>query len=267
MASEIGTTSAQRIVELRAEVRRYQARYGTLEGMDDVLRAESALAARQRRYDWLVEEAERIARQMPAAESEVERLEDWMEFCLADVIARTQKAHAEGWSPVPVMGYRLWAVTPEGLNGVRMTWPGRTMVATCRLRSGDDEVPHTDGGCGRLGCGVYAAKSVDRLLHEFDLDGIGDVAVGLVALTGKVVEHETGYRGAMATVVALAAELDTHLLVTSDPTHIERVFAHPAVIEAEPEVEEPRQRLLQMEAYVEQQARRSAPWTLASNSG
>ncbi len=68
-------------------------------------------------------------------------------------------------------------------------------------------------------------------------------------------------------MVALAASFGAHLLVTSDPSQIDRVFARPTLIKREPEVEAPRQRLLQMGAFVEQQARRSTPWTLASNSG
>jgi hypothetical protein len=267
MEPEFSPRSAKRIAELRAEVRHYEARYGALEGTAEVQRAEAALLARQRRYNCLVEEAERLARQVRSAQDEVDRLEAWIEFCLADVVSRAKRDHAEGWSPTAVMGYRLWAVTPDGLNGVRMTWPGRTLVATCRRRGDDGEVPHADGGCGRLGCGVYAAKSLDELLKGFDLEEIGDVALGLVEMTGKVVEHESGYRGAVATAGALAAELDGHVLVTSDPVEIERVFAHPAVITAGPEVETPRQRLFQMETYIEQRARRNTPWTLATSSG
>ncbi|MGD2052023.1 MAG: hypothetical protein PVI35_06055 [Acidimicrobiia bacterium] len=266
MEPEYSPGAAERIAQLRAEVRRYQVRYGALEGTDEVLAAEKAFLVRQRRSAWLVGEAERAAAEARSAQAEVERLEAWIEYCLEEIVTRERRAHAEGWSPVPVMGFRVWAVTLEGLNGVRERWRTRTMAATCRHRPDDGEIPHSDGGCGRLGCGVYAAKSLDDLLDGFDVAEIGDVALGMVELTGKVIEHETGYRGAVATVVALAAECDGHLLLSSDPTRIDRVFARPAVIKTAPEVEAPR-RLEEMETYIRQRARRNTPWTLASSSG
>ena len=263
---DFGSDGAQKIADLRTKVRRYQARYGELEGMVDLEKANRALAVRQRRLDQLSEEYQRIASRMRSLTAEVERIERWMEFCVEDVVARARRAHAEGWSPTAVLGYRLWAVGPDGMHGVKMAWRERTMTATCLARGGSDEIPHTDGRCGRLGCGVYAAKSIDSLFRGFDVTGIGDVAVGLVALTGKVVEHETGYRAAEATVVALGACHGSHLLLTSDPDHIDQVFADPSLITNEPVVETQQERLLEMETYVEQAARRATPWTLASSS-
>jgi hypothetical protein len=266
MDVDLGSNHKQRIVELRATIRQYQDRYGDLDGVADVAEASSALAVRQRRLDWLAKEYERVGSQMRSLRSEVERIERWIEFCLEDVVARAKRAHAEGWSPTPVLGYRLWGVGAEGLHGVKMRWPGRKMTATCLVVGGSRDIPHTDGHCGRLGCGVYAAKSVEPLYREFDVAGIGDVAVGLVALSGKVVEHEAGYRGAEAEVIALAACLGTHLLRTNDPNEIDRVFADPSAIAGAPEVDSQQQRLLEMEMFVEQQARRATPWTLANSN-
>jgi hypothetical protein len=262
----LGIETTQRLAELRQTVRRYQERYGELSGMIDVAKANAAMASRQRRLAKLEEEAARIRADMNAMSSEVQRIERWVEFCLEDVIARAREDHAEGWSPTPVLGYRLWGVGKEALHGVKMPWPERTLVATCLTRGGAEEIPHTDGRCGRLGCGVYAAKSVDPLYTRFDVTAIGDVALGLVALTGKVVEHDEGYRAAAATVIALAASLGEHLLLTSDPDAIDTVFADPTVIRCERKIETEGQRLAEMETFVTAQARRATPWTLAINN-
>jgi hypothetical protein len=157
----LGTKRHEQLTELRATLRRYEDRYGKLEGMVDLTKARSALAVRQRRYDRLVAEYEAVRKDKEAMESEIDRIEEWIVFCLESVIEKAREDHAEGWSPTAVLGYRLWAVGKDGLHGVKMRWPGPTLEATCLSRGGDSEIPHTDGRCGRLGCGVYASKTVD----------------------------------------------------------------------------------------------------------
>ncbi len=263
----LGTERGKRLAELQRTLRRYEDRYGELEGMVDLTKARSAMAVRRRRYDRLLEEFERVRKQKDAMESEIDRIEEWIAFCLESVIERAKHDHAEGWSPTAVLGYRLWAVGEDGLHGVKMVWPGPVLEATCLSRGGEIEIPHTDGRCGRLGCGVYAAKTVDPLYTEFDVSAIGDVALGLVALTGKVVEHDDGYRGAIATVVALGASVGRHLLLTSDPSTIEAVFEQPVPwITKERMVETETERLLEMEVFVTSEARRATPWTLGTSS-
>jgi hypothetical protein len=249
-----------RLAELRQVLRRYQDRYGELSGLVDVSKANSAMAARQRRLDQLSEEAQRIETRIESLTSEIRRIEKWLEFCLEDAIAAAKRDNAEGWSPVPVLGYRLWGVSPEELHGVKMPWTGRTMTATCLSRRDAGEMPHSDGRCGRLGCGVYAAKTVDPLYMEFGVRRKADLALGLVALTGKVVEHDAGYRAAEATVVALGATLEGHLLLTADPKEIDAVFADPQQIRKAPVVDSSGQRLTEMETFVTEEARRADQW-------
>ena len=54
------------------------------------------------------------------------------------------------------------------------------------------------------------------------------VLFGLVALSGKVVEHEHGYRAERARVVAAAVLSVGKLSLGADPQWIEDVFARPA---------------------------------------
>lgn len=260
MQPVLGPETSPRLAELRREIRRYQDRYGELAGMVDVSKANAAMASRQRRLDKLREEEERIRSQIDSMGSEVKRIEKWLEFCLEDTISRAKEDHAEGWSPRPVLGYRLWGVSDDELHGVKMPWSGRTLVATCLARGEVGEIPHSDGRCGRLGCGVYAAKTVDPLYKEFNAWEMRDVALGLVALTGKVIEHDKGYRAAEATVVALGATLGECLLLTADPDEIDAVFVDPKRIRRGSRVDGPRQALVEMEVFVTEKARRAERW-------
>jgi hypothetical protein len=65
---------------------------------------------------------------------------------------------------VPVTGYRLWTLRPDGLYGAKQHWSTASLDATCLIYGAGGEIPHTDGRCGRLGCGVYAAKHLEPLL-------------------------------------------------------------------------------------------------------
>lgn len=254
-----------RLAELRQSMLRYQQRYGSLSGIADVTKAVDVMTTKQRKLDTLEREMARLRSQAMTLESEVGRLERWVEFCIEDVIDKARHEHGEGWSPMSVLGYRLWWINDEALHGVKMPWLGRTLRAKCLSRGGDEEIPHSDGRCGRLGCGVYVTKTVGPLYTEFDVSAIGNLALGLVALTGKVVEHEDGYRGAFATVVALAASFDSTVLLSSDPDEIDRVFADPTVIRNHRMVEDERQRLQELEAFVISEERRAESWILGSN--
>lgn len=107
------------------------------------------------------------------------------------------------WSPSPAIGYRVWELKPSGFSGVRDVWTSSSFTATCES---DGDVPHSDGRCASVafGCGVYVAKDLRTLLTSFGVAERDNVAVGAVALTGKVIEHERGYRAEQTRVVTLA---------------------------------------------------------------
>jgi len=110
------------------------------------------------------------------------------------------------WSATPVFAYRAWGIAKNRLRGVRVAWPVPTVEARCLdygRRAGADatDVPHTDGSCGPPPCGIYATKTAAAALGAIEPDG--PLALGVVALSGKVVEHEHGYRAASATAVGM----------------------------------------------------------------
>lgn len=104
----------------------------------------------------------------------------------------------------PIVGYRVWqwdAAGLKSLNGEQWV-PGRRLSALCRTDArrfisgmsrsthDSDQLPHPN-----CTCGVYAAKTVERLRQC----GYGRFGVyGEVYLWGTVVEHERGWRAEFA---------------------------------------------------------------------
>jgi|FLYL01.1.fsa_nt_gi hypothetical protein len=94
----------------------------------------------------------------------------------------------EFWSPEPPVGWRGWMWRDGTLHGVRVPWPRPILEAECNL--GCRPVP------GWLcGCGIYATK--DRW------NAWRTPIIGKVALSGRVIEHEEGYRAARAEILEL----------------------------------------------------------------
>ena len=115
----------------------------------------------------------------------------------------------------PVLAYRAWGIAQNRLRGVRVAWPVPTVEARCLdygRRSGADaaDVPHTDGSCGPPPCGIYATRTAAAAVEAIEHDG--PLALGVVALSGKVVEHEHGYRAAVASALALVVAANGELM-------------------------------------------------------
>ena len=128
------------------------------------------------------------------------------------------------WSPTPVLGFRFWYVFSGCLQGVRQTWLRPEMEAQC-ARQGPG-APHTGGGCR---CGIYALKASEGLPRPGRVrmrPGAG-LALGVVALSGVVVEHELGYRAARAEVAAAAVFFRGRALCGADRWWIQRLFQCP----------------------------------------
>jgi hypothetical protein len=136
----------------------------------------------------------------------------------------------EFWSPRPVLGFRMWEMRGR-LHGAWRAWDRPVYRAQCvsgREEKDDGQVPHTDGRCGTPPCGLYAFKEPEQLLAAFGLPA-GSVrwVMGLVALTGKVVEHERGYRGQQGQVVAAAVVGRGLLVRVEGPARLQSLFDQP----------------------------------------
>lgn len=104
----------------------------------------------------------------------------------------------------PVVGWRAWRVTPAGLASVNHPWlwvPKETSTAQCLINGAramlllkygaPDQVPHSAPleGCT---CGFYTARERWRL-SGYPLD-----VIGRVAMWGKVIEYDGGWRAEKA---------------------------------------------------------------------
>jgi hypothetical protein len=219
---------------------------------------------RRRRIAELRRQQAEFERQIEWLASEIEGLTKGYYLVASDAIERMERRHPEAWSPVPLLGYRVWDLRPRGLYGVRVKWKTPELTATCSL-SYPDEIPHTAGRCG---CGIYAAKHVHELLVGFAVGKSRGFAVGLVEMAGKVVEHERGYRAAQARVVALAVSGSTKTVLTDDPELIAAIFADPWVVHGFPDRQPSSWQEIhdEIEQYLMDQAWRRSQWTLASRN-
>lgn len=143
------------------------------------------------------------------------------------------------WSNQPVVGYRVWELIDDELHGARTAWCEPLKKAEClsgRGRSGQP-IPHDLGVCGNPPCGIYAMKGVGsiRQLVETTLERCRApimLAVGIVSMSGRVIEHEHGYRAERASVTALSlfevtADGGVAVAVTADPRMISAAFSSP----------------------------------------
>lgn len=212
--------------DLLGQLERLRQRYGietdpSVPLSGSIGRRRHRLEEIRRRIDELSEEASTIERELIGYRA-------GLVAHLTDLVERLRADHREAWSPTPVMGYRMWALLYDRIEGVRTVWPTSRLRATCAAGYADVEVPHTDGRCGRLGCGVYAAKRPEPVLDSFRPESGHRYMAGRVAMTGKVVEHDTGYRAEIAEAVAVVAAGRQGVLATRDPCVIAALFQNPA---------------------------------------
>jgi len=195
-----------RVQRLLSEYQTLRRRYGLLEQHPRLAGLDRATDRRSFRAKHLREQIEELADEDRWLESELESFNKGRELVLVGVIDELRTKFREAWSPLPVLGFRYWFVKDGTFLGFRQRWSKSIKDADCLTTRVHEEVPHTDGRCGPPACGIYAAKQVRNLLMTMEAERVTDrpVAVGLVGLSGKVVEHRFGYRSARAEVLAIA---------------------------------------------------------------
>lgn len=256
-----------RVHGLRQRARLYRERYGRIEALEPLDRLDHSLATRVARIEQLRRMADEIDAEIKAFELEIAGIERGIEAMLGTVLPEIAARFDEAWSPTPITGYRLWAMREGKFHGVRTHWPSSRMSAECETTGNGDDIPHSDGRCGRLGCGIYAAKQASSLLEEFAPALNSSFAAGLVGLEGKVVEHERGYRGANATVLALAAIDDMHAELTADPDRIEALFDGAPIRPGTTRLPDRRSLFEAIVSYLSTEEKERNPWTSVNRNG
>jgi hypothetical protein len=104
----------------------------------------------------------------------------------------TPEPGEEFWSPDEIEGWRAWSWTGKVLKGsFEHDWVSTSLDAECVVCS---EPPGWD-----CPCGIYAMKK----RRSVPPPRRGSAIVGKVALTGRVIEHEDGYRASRARMTDL----------------------------------------------------------------
>lgn len=251
------------ITALLAEIQRYRARYGALPDPTRTGRIEAGIARRQTRVELLRHQLAELSEEISVLDRELVGMRAALVVHLREALVRMQREHTEGWSPTPIVAYRMWALFHDRIEGVRQPWREPRLTARCGQGFDSEDVPHTDGRCGRLGCGVYAAMDPAALMESFAPPVDHGYVAGAVALTGKVVEHETGYRANTAEVIAVVAVHRTGVLASRDRSTIAALFGDPAGTIAASSLTCDWSRHMTIE-YLEQTG--GHPWTSASSA-
>ena len=203
-------------------------RYGQSVGSPELDRLQLKQKRSELRARAIQTQIRELTDELTRLNGEQHRMEALRRLLVDDLADRIRRRHKEAWSPTPIVGYRVWGISQTGdmIGATGHHWATPSMTAECVRSRADDDLPHTDVRCSTLGygCGVYAAKS-QNLLES--LPAYSAWAIGVVALTGKVVEHERGYRAAAAVATAIVATTPDHHLATSEPDLLERLFRHP----------------------------------------
>lgn len=213
-----------RLGRLAAELRRYQIRYGVPE-VPPAQRLDDRVRNVRGRLRFIEDQIADLTAERRRLRQELSGFEKGLALVIDGEIERLRLQHREGWSPVAIRSYRMWEVRGGRMMGARMEWKDPWLTAECARRNGRDEVPHSDGRCGAPACGIYTVKHPESLLQGFGTPRSG--AMGLVELTGKVVEHARGYRGQHARVVALGIVGGGRWLTTDSPEVVTAAFHDP----------------------------------------
>ena len=258
--------SLRDVEQLTQEWKKLQARYGIAGSLPELDRLKRGFSRRRARIGFLRAQIEELNAEVRVLEGELAGLSKMLGLVLEEAIDKVKTSEGETWSPVPVLGFRIWVLRNGRFLGYREPWLQASMTAHCLTTGNDFEVPHTDGRCGDPPCGIYLAKDVAELLGshvEFDLD---EIAVGLVGLSGKVVEHERGYRGEQATVVAVALVVDGEVRTVSDIEEVEAMFEEEAPEDDVP-LKDPVRARAQIIEFMREERRLRSLWISASPSG
>ena len=248
---------------LARELRLLQMRYGIADVGSK--RLDDRVRSRRGRIRVIDEQMAELAAEKRRLVTEIAGYQKALRLARGHEIDQLRQAHDEAWSPFAIRAYRIWHLRQGRLYGAaRMRWEEPELTAVCGRGAGRDEVPHSDGRCGVPPCGIYAAKHPDLLVRNFAVAWPG--AMGLVELTGKVVEHAEGYRAQRARVVALAVVAGGRWLATDDEAVIASTFHDPTHAlarwgELGRTKHEPWAKII--EYLVEREA---GPWTSESNS-
>ena len=213
----------------------YRQRYPMDDRIAQVLSLEKSMSRRRaraaaltRRLDDLQTQLAEVRSELRAVDAEIEGSRSTGALLIEEIIEEVRTEMGEAWSPTPVMGFRVWSIKDNRVMGNQIHWPTPTLESRCLREIPGEDLPHPVSRCGPPACGIYAVKDLGSFAPGVARGVIHHSVVGIVAMCGKVVEHEAGYRAQKATAIAISANDGEHRLMTTDPGAIEDLFSDPA---------------------------------------
>lgn len=213
----------------------YRQRYAIEDRLAPVASLEKSMSRRRmrsaalsRRLEQLIQDINDTRAQLAAVESEIDRSRDAGALLIAEILDDVQIEMGEAWSPSPVRGFRVWRIEDNKVMGNQVPWDSPTLVGRCLREIPGEDLPHSVSRCGPPACGIYAVKELDMFPPGIGRGVIHNSVVGVVAMQGKVIEHEDGYRSQRATAIAVSANDGARRLTTADPAEIDALFSDPA---------------------------------------
>lgn len=222
---------------------RYQIGHllGPIDSLEkSIRRRESRSMALTRRIEELEKELAGARNELGAVRAEIEGSRATGALLIEQILDRVRIDQGEGWSPTPFRGFRIWRIHEKAIWGNQVVWPEPTMVSRCLRSIPGDDVPHSMTKCGPPACGIYAVKSLDLFPPDVAATAIRDSVVGVVAMSGKIMEHELGYRASRASVIAAAVNRGGRRRLFEGQPQVSRLFRDPiAALDANSEDEDP----------------------------
>lgn len=215
-------------LEIYRQRYRIEDRLGPLHGLEkSISRRRVRSAGLSRTIEALEAELTRARSELRVIETEIEGSRAAGALLISEIIDRVREEKGEAWSPTPIRGFRVWRIEDGSVMGNQVHWTETSLSSVCLRDVPGDDVPHSVERCGPPACGIYAVKHLSMLPEEVAAGRIKRSIVGVVALSGKVIEHELGYRAEHARVVAAVANDAGRILITDDPEHLDALFHDP----------------------------------------
>ena len=212
----------------------YRQRYSIEGRLDPVISLERSLnrrrmrsAALARRLADLEKQLVQVRTELTAVESEIDKSKAAGALLLEEILDEVQRDMGEAWSPTPVIGFRVWRIEDNQVKGNQLPWLTPRMVSRCLREIPGEDLPHPVDRCGPPACGIYAVKTLAVFPSDVASGEIRRSVVGLVAMSGKVIEHDEGYRAYSANAIALSANDGARRLLTADRDLVEKLFENP----------------------------------------
>ena len=214
---------AHRVRVLRDRYEGLRNRLQRNDGLTELRRLDTSIDRRVRHLEHINQQIERLASERDQIETEVLGCLTGSEALLSDLVGRLEEIDGHDWTPIPITSFTMWRLIDSTMHDGCVPWRTSVAVGTCH-RSTESPAPHATDQCAASGCGIVAMKSAG-MLDGFDHDSM--IAIGRLEMSGRVVEHEHGFRAELAEVVALIATDGQRWFRSHDRGQIEELFATP----------------------------------------